>query len=367
MAVYKVIQDIEAEDKLLGPLTLKGFVYAGVAAMCGFIEFKLFLIGSPIKYLFILLFAFPTALFGVLASPLGREQPTEVWLLSRIRYFLKPRERIWDQEGMSQYVTVTAPKKQEVILTKNLSQNEVQSRLKTLATTLDTRGWAIKNIDVNLSVPEETAENSTAESDRLVGSGGVPQQMPVVEVHAADDILDEKNNPTAKKFDTMMKQADAKRRHGVLSALRGPEDDGKTPPKEARHKSAAGPKSTRDLPATKAALSRLRRMSAAEKARRHAEWEAQIADKLAKARSSFSSEFDKGQRKGDPAHHVVGPIKPPAAPKTVTTPVTPPAQAANMELAQSGNAFSVATLSQLANRAPKVQQTGPGEVTILLH
>src|SRR3954462_6185586 len=181
MAIYKVIQDIEAEDKLLGPLTLKGFVYAGIAALCAYIEVRLIMAGmtAPLKLVFVALFAMPMALFGVLASPLGREQPTEVWLLSRIRYFLKPRERIWDQEGMSQYVTVTAPKKQEVILTKNLSQNEVQSRLKTLATTLDTRGWAIKNIDVNLSVPEETAQNSTAESDRLVGTGGVPQQMPV--------------------------------------------------------------------------------------------------------------------------------------------------------------------------------------------
>ncbi|MGH7158305.1 MAG: PrgI family mobile element protein [Candidatus Saccharimonadales bacterium] len=33
MATYKVIQDIEAEDKILGPLTLRQFIYAGVAAI----------------------------------------------------------------------------------------------------------------------------------------------------------------------------------------------------------------------------------------------------------------------------------------------------------------------------------------------
>jgi hypothetical protein len=49
MAVYKVIQDVEAEDKLLGPLTLKGFIYALIAATCAFIEFKLVFIGSPLK------------------------------------------------------------------------------------------------------------------------------------------------------------------------------------------------------------------------------------------------------------------------------------------------------------------------------
>src|SRR6266576_5729998 len=138
MAVYKVIQDIESEDKLLGPLTLKGFVYAAIAGISAFIEFRLLLVGTPLKWLFMLLFAFPMILFGVLASPLGREQPTEVWLLSRIRYFLKPRQRIWDQEGSSDLVTITAPKKEDLHLTKDLSPTEVQSRLKTLASTLDT-------------------------------------------------------------------------------------------------------------------------------------------------------------------------------------------------------------------------------------
>jgi hypothetical protein len=85
MAVYKVIQDVEAEDKLLGPLSFKALVYAGIAGTCAFINFRLFLIGSPLKWLFIIMFAIPMILFGVLAAPLGREQPTEVWLLSRIK------------------------------------------------------------------------------------------------------------------------------------------------------------------------------------------------------------------------------------------------------------------------------------------
>src|ERR1043165_5457079 len=138
MAVYKVIQDVEAEDKLFGPLTFKSFVYAIIAGTLAFVNFKLLLIGAPIKWIFIPMFAIPMILFGVLASPLGRDQPTEVWLLSKIRYFLKPRARIWDQEGMDELVTVTAPKKEELRLTKDFSQSEVHSRLKTLASTLDT-------------------------------------------------------------------------------------------------------------------------------------------------------------------------------------------------------------------------------------
>jgi hypothetical protein len=113
MAVYKVIQDVEAEDKLLGPLSFKGFIYAIITGVLAFINFRLILIASPVKWAFIAILAGPMFLFAVLASPLGRDQPTEVWLLSRIRYFLKPRGRVWDQEGIEELVTITAPKRIE--------------------------------------------------------------------------------------------------------------------------------------------------------------------------------------------------------------------------------------------------------------
>jgi len=167
MAVYKVIQDIEAEDKLLGPLTLKGFIYAAVAGLLIFIDIRLLIGGLPvfIKLLFTALFLPPSMLLAVLALPLGRQQPTEVWLLSHIMFLVKPRTRKWDQSGMKQLVKITAPKKSGPALTKNLSQTEVSSRLQALATTLDSRGWAIKNATVNLPAtkPQDLNENS----DRL--------------------------------------------------------------------------------------------------------------------------------------------------------------------------------------------------------
>ena len=106
--------------------------------------------------------------------------------------------------------------------------------------------------------------------------------------------------------------------------------------------------------------------------------------RLAKAKSSFAKEHTKGkkgtkhklvaQAKTEPQKlektEVAKPsVATPTPPKLVatTTPVTPQRQAVNMELAQSGSAFSVATLSQLANRQPQIEQTGPNEVTISLH
>src|SRR3972149_2513221 len=135
MATYKVIQDVEAEDKLLGPLTLKGFIYAIIAGVLAFLSVRLAMAGSlgDFRWAVILLMLPRMVLFGILAAPIGKDQPTEVWLLSHLRFFLQNRSRVWDQSGQSFSVIITAPKKVEKQLTKNLTQTEVKSRLKALA------------------------------------------------------------------------------------------------------------------------------------------------------------------------------------------------------------------------------------------
>lgn len=212
MATYKVLQDIEAEDKLLGPLTLKGFIYAGITAFLAFLNFKIIVsTGGPAKLLLVLFFLPPMILFAVLASPLGRQQPTEVWLLARIRFFIKPRRRVWDQTGISKLVTITAPVKTEPQRTKGLSEKEVHSRLQTLAVTLDSRGWAIKN----LSLPSPNTEDS----DRLVNPTSVSPLVQSTDMKPEDDMLDEQSSPTGKNFDNLMNQAESARKFDVAKTL----------------------------------------------------------------------------------------------------------------------------------------------------
>jgi hypothetical protein len=365
MAVYKVIQDVESEDKLLGPLSFKAFIYAGITFVLGFINVRLAISSSPaaLKWAIVLILLGPMVLFAVLASPLGREQPTEVWLLSRVRFFFKPRKRLWNQEGLSELVTITAPKKVEKQLTKDLSPTEVQSRLKALASTLDTRGWAVKNVDVNLSSPAIDASVITPESDRLVGSAGVPQQMPVVDVHAADDILDEKHNPTAQKFENLMQKAETDRKHSLLSKLKGLVDN-EAPTKKSSIKN------TKELPATKAALAKAKKEELEERAKLDNEEEEGMDEKFAEARASLRV---RTKKKAAPQLKILAGEQTPEfedkkeEPKPIPPQVTATNQTVNMELAQSGSAFSVATLSKMANRPPKVEQTGPNEITILLH
>ncbi|QQS65284.1 PrgI family protein [Candidatus Saccharibacteria bacterium] len=213
MATYKVIQDIEAEDKLVGPLSLKQFIFALIAIFLGFLIFKLAIaeVLGLLRWLFITLLLPPTLLFAVLAAPIGGDQSTELWLLARIRFMLKPRKRIWNQAGPKQLVTITAPKKLERRLTKNFSQDEARSRLGALANVMDSRGWAVKNVNVNLNVMQNDGYTSE-DDDRLTPALAVPQQVEMADISAADDILDESNNSTAQHFDELIDESEREHR-----------------------------------------------------------------------------------------------------------------------------------------------------------
>lgn len=217
MATYKVIQDIEAEDKLVGPLSLRQFIYAGIVVVLGFIAYQLSM-ANPILASPLLI---PILFFAALAAPLGKDQPSEVWLLAKVRFFLKPRKRIWNQDGISQLVTITAPKKIEHIYTDGLSQNEVKSRLSALATTLDSRGWAVKNVSVNLYGQAGYLNNEQGDSDRLVSASSLPQDVPAIDVTAVDDMMDEAASPTAQNLERMISQSEQAHRQQLVDTMSG--------------------------------------------------------------------------------------------------------------------------------------------------
>jgi PrgI family protein len=217
MARYKVIQDIEAEDKLVGPLSLRQFIYAAIAALCAYLSFVSLTKGAS----FLLVIFVPVMLFtGFFATPWVGNQPTEVWALAKIRFYIKPRRRIWNQSGVRDLVNITAPKHSEKIYTNGLSQGEVRSRLNALANTLDSRGWAVKNVNTNLYDPTSTPLLS--ESDRLIDPSALPKEVSQVEVLASDDILDESSNPVAQNFDRLVNASSTNHHAQLLKQLKEP-------------------------------------------------------------------------------------------------------------------------------------------------
>jgi len=161
---------------------------------------------------------------GFFAWPWGRDQPTEVWALAKIRYFFKSRRRIWDQSGAKELVTVTAPKKLAVNYTNGLSQIEVKSRLKVLADTLDSRGWAMRNANVDsVALATQAAQASdNADSDRLINATSLPEPVSDVDVRASDDIMDPQNNPIARQFDDLITASTQAHRQQIINSLQQP-------------------------------------------------------------------------------------------------------------------------------------------------
>ena len=221
MATYKVIQDIEAEDKLIFNLSFRQFVYAFIAAIFGYITYAIVMASHHKVWYFGILTLPVTAFFGFLAFPFMRDQPTEVWALAKLRFIFKPQQRIWDQDGAINLVTVTAPKKVEVDLTDGLSQTEVKSRLQALATTLDTRGWAVKNITSNPAPRYLNNQNN----DRLINLNPYELAPQEQEVHDFEDMLDS-SNPDYKKMTQLVDDNTRKHKQQLIDSV----DRNFTPP-----------------------------------------------------------------------------------------------------------------------------------------
>lgn len=229
MATYTVIQDIEAEDKLLGPLSLRQFIYAMIVFALGGVGYM----ATKINVVLFLPFLPPMGFFGLLAAPFGRDQSSEVWLLAKIRFMFKPRKRIWDQSGLKNLVTITVPKKIEKHLTDGLDESQVRSRLTALANTLDSRGWAIKNVAASTFTPPAFAMSQPGSSDRLIATSMLPTSFVNDDTQVTDDILDEHNNPTAQKLSSLIAQSEQTRRQNLVATMQAAPAAAPTAPRPA--------------------------------------------------------------------------------------------------------------------------------------
>jgi hypothetical protein len=216
--MHKVPQDVEAEDKFFGPLTFKQFLFGGGSLISGYVIFITVTKGIwPVAIVFLPFFIFFTAL----AFPWSKDQPTEIWLASRIRFFLVPHKRIWNQTGMKDLVTITVPKREVHVYSDGLSQDQVRSRFSALATVVDTRGWAVKNV-MPAGAPAMTfaPRPTVVPSDRLVTAApDITLNERTTLVESTQDIMDVQKSPVAQQFNTLIDQSTEKHRQETLAMI----------------------------------------------------------------------------------------------------------------------------------------------------
>ncbi len=197
MATYKVPQDVEADDKLIGPFTFRQFLYLVAVAL-------LITLGWGLAQLFLplaIIVAPFVLFFGALALPLRKDQPMEAYMAAMVSFFLKPHLRLWDSDGVETVIEITAPKVAEVIRVKDITRNEAQRRLSYLADIVDTQGWAIRGTG-----PQNT--NSSMIGDVYF------------EAQQAEDILDI-NNTVAHNFSNKLDIDSARRHQEMINIAQG--------------------------------------------------------------------------------------------------------------------------------------------------
>ena len=165
MAQYKVPQDVEADDKLLGPFSFRQFVYLLIAG-------GLIALAVGLFQLFPLLAIIPlppVLLFVALALPLKKDQPMETYLAAIVSYYLKPRTRFWMPGQRESTIQITAPKKVEESRTRDITGEEATHRLSFLADIVDTGGYAIKGAGNN-PMREHLIAEANATADMFEGN-----------------------------------------------------------------------------------------------------------------------------------------------------------------------------------------------------
>lgn len=195
MAVYKVPQDVEAEDKLIGPFSFRQFIYLIIALVSIALAWGLSQLFLPLAVVPLPLIIF----FGALALPLRKDQPMEIYLAAVVSFYLKPRKRLWQPDGIQSLVEITAPKTIEVQRAKAITETEAERRLSYLADIVDTGGWSVRGV--------EAAPVNSMQADAFY------------DAQQAEDILDN-NAGVARSFDTMISQSDAKRRQEMVDRMR---------------------------------------------------------------------------------------------------------------------------------------------------
>ena len=197
MASYKVAQDVEAEDKLLGPFSFRQFIYLIIAAMGGIIGYGLSQIFTPLFIVTLPIVVF----FLVLALPLRKDQPMEIYLAAIVSFHLKPRRRLWQPDGVESLIEITVPRETERSLIKDLSSDETDRRLEYLAAIADTQGWSVRNY---------TESHGTSMNSDVYN-----------EAQSHEDIFDDSGS-VSQSFNTMISQADASRRQSLIANMQQP-------------------------------------------------------------------------------------------------------------------------------------------------
>lgn len=138
MPRFKVPQNLDMEDRIIGHLTLSQFGYLALGGMIAYF----FLIKLP--GLFGMLLAIPIGILSfALAVVRVQDQPLPKFLSSLIQYVLSPRNRSWKHDPSRQQESLISAKKKSKKEVKKISKKMYSaSDINKVADELDSHGYS---------------------------------------------------------------------------------------------------------------------------------------------------------------------------------------------------------------------------------
>jgi hypothetical protein len=163
MAQYKVPQNVQRDDKIIGPFTLRQFLFLISGSFAGYMVYSIFnkLIGGTNAFMIGFVIFLFVAAFAVLQVQ-GMSLPE--YLAALIVFNTKPRKRVWQKDIFTPDIAFLKPeeKKEEP---ENIDPTQVRSRLDQLSYILDTRGWSQTEIE-NVETTQTKTSNNEIESEK---------------------------------------------------------------------------------------------------------------------------------------------------------------------------------------------------------
>jgi hypothetical protein len=136
---YKVPQDVQREDTIIGPLTLKQLIILGAG---GGLTYAIYI--TLAKTYFIEIWLPPVLIVGGITAAFAflkiHSLPFHIFLMNFIEYHLLSRKRVWVQGTGTPFVPPfeeESMKKEEI---KEIKQLKNQKTLKEISEVLDTHG-----------------------------------------------------------------------------------------------------------------------------------------------------------------------------------------------------------------------------------
>ncbi|MFH1749759.1 MAG: PrgI family protein [bacterium] len=176
---FQVPQNIDMEDKIVGPLTMKNFLILLFGGMFVYVIFLL-----PLPRAVSIVIAVPIIIALLLVSFIKiQDQSFPKFFTSLVYFWLRPKKRVWSQKDILPEIKIKdKPKKEEIHISKQVSSQAIQK----LAEIVDTKGWK--------PISSENSEQEPLNISNRVKSSeetNVPQAK--IENKNIEDVFDDKN------------------------------------------------------------------------------------------------------------------------------------------------------------------------------